>query len=71
MRERSPSAGASYKSDPVTARMAVTGSGLIPRKATLEPPMLPAHRPTRRSQRSRTRVATPISERATLLPIGR
>jgi hypothetical protein len=34
MSERSPSAYPSYKPDPVTAWMAVTGSGLIPRKAT-------------------------------------
>jgi len=44
MSERSPSAYPSYKPDPTTARMAVAGSGLIPRKATLEPPILPANR---------------------------
>ena len=41
MSERSPSAYPSYKPDPVTAWMAVAGSGLIPRKATLELPMPP------------------------------
>jgi len=44
MTERSPSAYPSYKSDPVTAWMAVAGSGLIPRKATFEPLILPANR---------------------------
>ena len=71
MSERSPSAYPSYKPDPATAWMAVAGSGLIPRKATLELPMLPANRATRRLPRSRTRVATPLSERASLLPIVR
>ena len=66
-----PSAYPSYKPDPVTAWMAVTGSGLIPRKATLELSMLPANHPTRRLPRSRTRVATPLSERASLLPTVR
>jgi hypothetical protein len=46
----------------VTAWMAVAGSGLIPRKATLELPMLPAARAPRRLPRSRTRVATPLSD---------
>ena len=45
MSERSPSVFPSYKPDPVTAWMAVTGSGLIPRKATLELPMLPRTAP--------------------------
>jgi hypothetical protein len=67
--ERSPSADPSYKPDPVTAWMAVAGSGLIPRKATLELPRLPANRATRRLPRSRTRAAIPRSERASLLPI--
>ena len=44
-------------------------SGLIPRKATLELPMPPAHCLTRRSPPSRTRAAIPRSERASLLPI--
>ena len=44
MSQRSPSAYPSYKPDPVTAWMAVAGSGLIPRKATSEPPILPANR---------------------------
>jgi len=65
-----PSAYPSYKPDPVTAWMAVAGSGLIPRKATFEPPTLPADRTKRRLPRSRTRDATPISERASLLQIG-
>ena len=44
--------------DPVTAWMAVAGSGLIPRKATLESSILPASR-QRRLPRSRTRPSTP------------
>jgi len=44
MSGRSPSVYPSYKPDPVTAWMAVAGSGFIPRKATLELPMLPANR---------------------------
>jgi hypothetical protein len=40
-----------------------------PWKATLELPTLPAQRPTRRLPRSRTRAATPRSERASLLRI--
>ena len=67
MSERSPSAYPLYKPDSVTAWMAVAESGLIPWKATLELPTLPAHRPTRRLPRSRTRAATPRSERASLL----
>jgi|GraSoiStandDraft_4_1057263.scaffolds.fasta_scaffold1301186_1 hypothetical protein len=62
MSERSPSAYPSYKPDPVTAWLGVAGSGLIPRKATLELPMRPANRAPRRLPRSRTRVATPLSE---------
>jgi len=44
MSGRSPSVYPSYKPDPVTAWMVVAGSGLIPRKATLELPMHPANR---------------------------
>jgi hypothetical protein len=70
MSERSPSVYPSYKPDPVTAWMPVAGSGLIPRKATLELPRLPANRGKRRFPRSRTRVATPLSENASQLPSG-
>src|ERR1700750_404883 len=45
MSERSPSTYPSYKPDPVTAWMAVAGSGLIQRKATLELPMPPRTAP--------------------------
>jgi hypothetical protein len=45
--------------------MAVPGSGLLPRKATLEAQVLPANRRQRRLPRSRTRVSTPISENNT------
>jgi len=55
--ERSLSVYPSYKPDPVTARMAVAGSGLIPRKATLEPPMLPANRGSPRQPPGRMRAA--------------
>jgi hypothetical protein len=70
MSERSLSVYPSYKPDPVTAWMAVDGSGLIPRKATLELPRLPANRGKRRFPRSRTRLATPLSENASQLPNG-
>ena len=70
MSERSPSAYPSYKPDPVTAWMAVAGSGLIPRKATPELRKLPADRGKRRFPRSRTRVATPLSENVSQLPSG-
>ena len=60
MSERSPSVYPSYKPE----------SGLIPRKATLAPPILPTNRAPRRLPRSRTRVATPLSESASRLPIG-
>jgi len=70
MSERSPSVCPSYKPDPVTAWMAVAGSGLIPRKATLELRRLPADRGKRRFPRSRTRVATPLSENVSQLPSG-
>ena len=52
--------------DPVTAWMAVAGSGLLPRKATLESPILPANRHQRRLPRSRTRPSTPLSEKPTV-----
>ena len=51
MSERSPSGYPSYKPDPVTAWMAVAGSGVIPRKATSELPRLPANRGKRRFPR--------------------
>jgi hypothetical protein len=70
MNERSPSVYPSYKPDPVTDWMAVARSGLIPRKATLELPRLPANRGKRRFPRSRTRVATPFSENASHVPSG-
>ena len=49
--------------------MAVGGSGLLPRKATLEAPILPANRGRYRLPRSRTRVSTPLSERNTTVPL--
>jgi hypothetical protein len=52
--------------DPVTAWMAVAGSGLLPRKATLEAPTLPASRRQRRLPRSRTRPSAPLSENTTV-----
>ena len=45
--------------------MAVAGSGLLPRKATLEAPTLPANRTSIRLPRSRTRASTPLSEAKT------
>ena len=45
MSQRSPSTYPSYKPVPVTAWMAVAGAGVIPRKATLELPMLPRTAP--------------------------
>jgi len=47
--------------DLVTAWMAVAKSGVIPRKATLEAPMLPANYGKRRRRTSRTRPAAPSS----------
>ena len=52
--------------DPATAWMAVAGSGLLPRKATLESSILPANRRQRRLPRSRTRPSTPLSENTTV-----
>ena len=47
--ERAIPSGKASTPDPATARMAVVGSGVLPRKATLEKLiMLPAHPPTRR-----------------------
>jgi hypothetical protein len=54
----------------LTAWMPVAGSALISRKATLEPPMLPANPGERRFPRSRTRVATRLSENASELLSG-
>src|ERR1700733_11588258 len=45
--------------------MAVVGSGLLPRKATLGAPILLANRGSGRLPRSRTRVSTPLSENNT------
>ncbi len=50
--------------DLATAWMAVVKSGVRPRQATLEAPMLPAHHGARRRLTSRTSPAAPSSERA-------
>ena len=44
------------------------GSGVIPRKATLEAPVLPANRPSRRQPPGRTRDSIPLSENHTPIP---
>ena len=44
MIERVPPTGPASTPAPVTAWMAVAGAGVIPRKATLEAPVLPANR---------------------------
>jgi hypothetical protein len=49
--------------DPVTAWMAVAGSGLIPRKATFEAPVLLANRRSRRQPTARTRDSMSLSEK--------
>ena len=48
--------------------MAVVGSGVIPRKATLEVPVLPANRRSRRQPPGRTRDSIPLSENHTPIP---
>jgi len=59
---RFPPTGTASSPDPVTAWMAVAGSGLLPPKATLEALILPANRDNGRMPRSRTRVSTPLPE---------
>jgi len=54
-----PRTWAASSPDPVTAWMAVAGSGVLPRKATLEASILPASRRQRRLPPSRTRPSTP------------
>src|ERR1700733_2006686 len=49
--------------------MAVAGSGVIPRKATLEARVLPANTCTRRQPPGRTRDSTPLSENHTPDPV--
>jgi len=53
--ERVPPTCPASTPDPVTARMAVTGSGVSPRQATLEAPVLPANRRSRRQPPGRRR----------------
>ena len=48
--------------------MAVVESGVIPRKATLEAPVLPANRRKRRRPPGRTRESIPLSENHTPIP---
>ena len=67
MIERSPSTCPASTPDPVTAWMAVAGSGVIPRKATSAARIRLAHRGSRCRPTNRTRVASPLSEK-TLLP---
>ena len=64
--ERVPPTCPASTPDPVTAWMAVAGSGVIPRKATLEAPVLPANRRKRRQPPGRTRDSMPLSEADTL-----
>ena len=45
--------------------MAVVGSGVIPRKATLEAPVLPANRRSSRQPPGRTRASMPLTENHT------
>src|SRR5690349_11211164 len=54
--------------DPVTAWMAVAGSGVSPRQATMEAPVLPANRHRRRQPPDRTRESMPLSEKRTPIP---
>jgi len=64
--ERAPPTCPASTPDPVTAWMAVTGSGVSPRQATLEAPVLPANRRKRRQPPGRTRDSMPLSEADTL-----
>jgi hypothetical protein len=51
--------------------MAIAGSGVIPRKATLEAPVLPANRRSRRQPTDRTRDSIPLSENNAPGPVSR
>jgi len=64
--ERVPLTCPASTPDPVTAWMAVAGSGVSPRQATLEAPVLPANRRKRRQPPGRTRDSMPLSEAGTL-----
>jgi len=66
--ERVPPTGPASTPDPVPAWMAGAGSGVIPRKATLEAPVLPANRRSRRQPPGRTRESIPISENHAPIP---
>jgi hypothetical protein len=66
--ERVPPTCPASTPDPVTAWMAVTGSGVSPRQATFEAPALPANRRSRRQPPGRTRDSTPLSENYTPIP---
>jgi hypothetical protein len=66
--ERVLPTGPASTPDPVPAWMAGAGSGVIPRKATLEPPVLPANRRSRRQPPGRTRDSIPLSENHAPIP---
>jgi hypothetical protein len=66
--ERVPPTCPASTPDPVTAWMAVAGSGVSPRQATFEAPALPANRRSRRPPPGRTRDSTPLSENYTPIP---